>query len=44
MVAATTEMMESLKFKLLPHPAHSPDLTPSDYHILGLLKDVLHNH
>jgi len=31
-----------LKFELLPHLAHSPDLAPSDYHIFRLSKDALH--
>ena len=26
---------------LLPHPAYSPDLAPSDFHLFGLLKDPL---
>jgi len=30
------------KFQLLSHPAHSSDLIPSDYYILGPLKDALH--
>jgi len=25
----------------LPHPAYSPDLAPSDFHLFGLLKDAL---
>jgi hypothetical protein len=38
MAAATTETIQKLKFVLLPHPAHSPDLAPSDYPIFRLLK------
>jgi hypothetical protein len=26
---------------VLPHPAHSPDLAPSDYHLFGPVKDAL---
>jgi histone-lysine N-methyltransferase SETMAR len=42
MAALTVEMIQKLKFELLPHPAFSPDLGPSDYHIFGPLRDVLH--
>jgi hypothetical protein len=31
--AATIETMKKLKSQLLPHPGHSLDLSPSDYHI-----------
>jgi hypothetical protein len=44
MAALTIEVIQKLKFKLLPHPAYSPYLTLSDYHIFGLLKDMLHGH
>uniref|UniRef100_UPI003590293B protein piccolo n=1 Tax=Myxine glutinosa TaxID=7769 RepID=UPI003590293B len=37
----TAATIEDLHFECLPHPPHSPDLTPSDYHILGLLKAAL---
>jgi len=30
-----------LGFTVLEHPAYSPDLAPSDYHLFGLLKDAL---
>jgi len=40
-VAATVEMIRKLKFELLPHPAYSPDLAQSDYHIFGPLKNAL---
>jgi hypothetical protein len=44
MAAASVEMIQKLKFKLLPNPAYSPHLTSSDYHIFALLKDVLCGH
>jgi len=28
--------------KDLPHPPHSPDLAPSDCHLFGLMKKMLH--
>jgi len=31
----------NLGFTVLEHPAYSPDLAPSDYHIFGPLKDAL---
>jgi hypothetical protein len=30
-----------LKLQLFPHPAYSPYPTPYDYHIFGMLRDVL---
>jgi len=30
-----------LGFTVLEHPAYSPDLAPSDYHLFGPLKDAL---
>jgi len=41
-MAAAMVKIHKLKFELLPHPAHSPDLTPFHYHIFGSFKDVLH--
>jgi len=40
--AVTTETIQKLKFELLPHPAHSQDLTQSDCYIFGVFKDTLH--
>jgi hypothetical protein len=37
---AAIEAITKLKFEFFPHPAHSPDFTPSDYHISGLLRGV----
>ena len=33
--------LRELKWQLLPHPAYSPDLAPSDFHLFGPLKDPL---
>jgi histone-lysine N-methyltransferase SETMAR len=30
-----------LGFEVLEHPAYSPDLAPTDYHLFGLLKNAL---
>jgi histone-lysine N-methyltransferase SETMAR len=38
--AATAETVQQLVFELLQHPAYSPDLAPSNYHIFGPLKEV----
>ena len=35
----TREAITKLKWTVLPHPAYSPDLAPSDYHLFGPLKD-----
>jgi hypothetical protein len=40
-VAATVEAIMWLKSELLPHPAYSLDLAPSDYHMFGPLKEAL---
>lgn len=37
----TIETVQKLKFEVLQHPAYSPDLAPSDYHLFGPLKDNL---
>ena len=34
----TQEWLQRYKWEILPHPAHSPDLAPSDYHLFGPLK------
>jgi hypothetical protein len=40
----TARMLESLrklKWEVMEHPAHSPDLVPSDFHLFGPLKEAL---
>jgi histone-lysine N-methyltransferase SETMAR len=38
---ATHELLQSFKWEVLPHPRHSPDLAPSDYHLFSKLKESL---
>ncbi|GFS06993.1 histone-lysine N-methyltransferase SETMAR [Elysia marginata] len=33
--------LEKYGWEILPHPPHSPDLAPSDYHLFGPLKREL---
>ena len=33
--------LRELKWQLPPHPAYSPDLAPSDFHLFGPLEDCL---
>jgi hypothetical protein len=40
-VAATVEMIRTLKFELLPHRVYSANLTRYDYHIFKPPKDAL---
>jgi histone-lysine N-methyltransferase SETMAR len=35
------EAITKMGWTVLPHPAHSPDLAPSDYHMFGPVKDAL---
>jgi hypothetical protein len=37
----TTGTLEKMHWQVLPHPAYSSDLSPSDFHMFGLLKEVL---
>jgi hypothetical protein len=39
--ALTMATVLKLKWDALPHPAHSPDLALSDYHLSGPMKGVL---
>jgi histone-lysine N-methyltransferase SETMAR len=38
---ATTAAIAAKGWTILPHPAYSPDLAPSDFHLFGPLKDYL---
>ena len=38
---ATAAAISAKGWTVLPHPAYSPDLAPSDFHIFGPLKDYL---
>jgi histone-lysine N-methyltransferase SETMAR len=33
--------IQDLSFRCLPHPPYLPDLTPSDFHVFGLLKEAM---
>lgn len=35
---ATKDTIDALGWELVPHPAYSPDLAPSDYHLFGPMK------
>jgi len=37
----TQEAIAKFGWTVLPHPPHSPDLSPSDFHLFGPLKDAL---
>jgi len=37
----TSEAISKMGWEVLPHPSYSPDLTPSDYHLFGFVKDQL---
>jgi histone-lysine N-methyltransferase SETMAR len=37
----TLQTLVKLGFTVLEHPAYSPDLAPSDYHLFGPLKEAL---
>jgi histone-lysine N-methyltransferase SETMAR len=38
---ATAKKITDLCLECIPHPAYSPDLAPSDYHVFGPLKEAL---
>jgi hypothetical protein len=40
----TTDAIKNFGWKVLPHPPNSPDLTPLDYHLFGLLTRSLWGH
>jgi histone-lysine N-methyltransferase SETMAR len=35
---ATAKKITDLRLECIPHPAYSPDLAPSDYHVFGPLR------
>ena len=37
----TAEILRKLKFEVMAHPQYSPDFAPSDYHLVGPLKEAL---
>jgi histone-lysine N-methyltransferase SETMAR len=37
----TCEALTKMGWTVLPHPVHSPNLAPSNYHLFGRLKDAL---
>jgi len=39
--AHTVDTLRALKFEVLKHPPHSPDLAPSDFHLFGPIKEHL---
>ena len=38
----TVECIARLGWTVLPQPAYNPDLTPSDFHLFGTMKEGLH--
>jgi histone-lysine N-methyltransferase SETMAR len=38
---ATEKKIMDLRLECIPHPAYSPDLAPSDYHVFGPFKEAL---
>jgi hypothetical protein len=40
-VARKLETIRKLKWQVMEHPAHSPDLVPSDFHLFGPIKEAL---
>ena len=39
------DIMETLKWEVLPHPPYSPDVAPSDYHLFrSMVHGLAHQH
>jgi hypothetical protein len=38
--AATANLLNSWGWEILPHPPHSPDLAPSDFHLFPKMKST----
>jgi len=38
---STIATIQDLSFECLPHPPYSPDLSPSDFHVFGPLKEAM---
>jgi len=38
---STVATIQDLPFECLPHPPYSPDLSPSDFYVLGPLKEAM---
>jgi hypothetical protein len=38
------DAIAEMGWTVLPHPAHSPHLAPSDYHLFNFVKNALHGH
>jgi hypothetical protein len=39
-VASTLETLRKMKWEVMKHPAHSPDLAQSDFHLLDCLEKL----
>ena len=38
------QTINGLQWELLPHPAYSPDIAPTDFHLFHLLQNILAEH
>jgi hypothetical protein len=39
-----TDELDNLKFDGVPHPSYSPDLSPCDFWLFGMLKQKIKDH